>query len=51
MKDKRNEGRTQRQRKGGQKTVDEDQRFDSRQRNKDGMMERKMGKDIKSKRK
>lgn len=51
MKDKRNEGKTQRQRKGGQKTVDQDQRFDSRQRNKDGMMERKMGKDIKSKRK
>lgn len=51
MKDKRNEGKTQRQRKGGQKTVDEDQQFDSRQRNKDGMMERKMGKDIKSKRK
>lgn len=32
------------------KSVDEDQRFDSRQRNKDGMMERKKGKDIKSKR-
>lgn len=50
VKDKRNEGKTQRQRKGVKK-LDEDEQFDSRQRNKDGMMERKMGKDIKSKRK
>lgn len=40
--------KTQRQRKGGQKTVDEDQQFDSGQRNKDGMI---LNIDIKSKRK